>query len=102
MHVSVGIFDHHDNKFTDMFILEGSANTSWVYMVSHGCQPVEALQRWSCRFSLQTTMHSILSTRIVLHTGRVLRQGVAHTQLPTDMRENGRRIRPDPDGVMGR
>ena len=27
-------------------------------------------------FRLQTVMHSILSTRIVLHTGRVLRKGV--------------------------
>ncbi len=99
--VSVGIFDHHDNKFTDMFILEGFANTIWVYNVSHdGCQPVEAVQRWSCRFRLQTMMHSILSTRIVLHTGRVLRQDVAHTRLPTNMGENGRRIRPDPDEAV--
>jgi len=71
-------------------------------MVSHGCQPVEAVQRWSCRFSLQTMMHSILSTRVVLHTGRVLRQGVAHTRLLTNMGGNGRRIRPDPDGAMER
>src|SRR5258708_4263372 len=85
LHLSVGISDHHDNKFTDMFILEGSTNTSWVYTVSHdGYQPVEAVQCWSCGFRLQTVMHSILSTRIVLHTGRVLRQGVAHTRLPTN------------------
>ena len=84
-----------------MFILEGLTNTSWVYTVSHdGCQPVEAVQRWSCRFRLQTMMHSTLSTRIVLHTGRVLMQDVAHTRLPTNMRENGRRIRPDPDGLV--
>jgi len=97
----VGIFDHHDNKFTDMFILEGLTNTSRVYMVSHdGFQPVEVVQCWSCRFRLQMIMHSILSTRIVLHTGRVLRQDVAHTWLPTNMCENGHRIRPDPDGAV--
>ncbi len=45
-------------------------------------------------------MHSILSTRIVLHTGRVLRQGDAHKRLPTNMGENGRRIRPDTDGAV--
>jgi hypothetical protein len=30
--------------------------------------------------------HSILSTRIVLHTGRVLRNGDVDTQLPTGCR----------------
>ncbi len=45
-------------------------------------------------------MHSILSTRIVLHTGRVLRQGVVYTLLPTDIGENGREIRFDPDGTV--
>ncbi|KAN0118131.1 hypothetical protein V8E52_005392 [Russula decolorans] len=35
---------------------------------------------------LQTMIHSILSTRIVLHTGRVLRKGDADTQLPTRCR----------------
>jgi hypothetical protein len=70
-------------------------------MVGHGgCQPIEAVQRWNCRFRMQTMMHSILSTRIVLHTGRVLRQDVAHSQLPTNMRYNGRRIRLDPDGAV--
>ena len=75
---------------------------SWVYMVSHGCQPIEAVQRWSCHFSLQMMMHSILSTQIVLHTGRVLRQGIAHTWLLTNMGGNGHRIRPDLDGAMER
>ncbi len=99
--IFVGIFDHHDNKFTDMFILEGSTNMSRVYMVSHdGFRPVEVVQCWSCWFRLQTMMHSILSTWIMLHTGRVLRQDVAHTQLPTNMHENGHRIRPDLDGAV--
>lgn len=39
---------------------------------------------------LQTVAHSILSTRIVLHTGRVLRKGDVDTRLPTDCRIGGR------------
>jgi hypothetical protein len=35
---------------------------------------------------LQTMAHSILSTRIVLHTGRVLRNGDVDSQLPTGCR----------------
>lgn len=35
-------------------------------------------------FRLQTMIHSILSTRIVLHTGRVIREGDVDSQLPTE------------------
>jgi hypothetical protein len=31
-------------------------------------------------------IHSILSTRIVLHTGRVIRKGDVDSQLPTECR----------------
>jgi len=42
---------------------------------------------------LQTMAHSILSTRIVLHTGRILRKGDVDPQLPTSrMRADGCRI----------
>jgi len=43
---------------------------------------------------LQTTIHSILSTRIVLHTGRVMRKGDVDSQLPTTglVRADGCRI----------
>jgi len=34
---------------------------------------------------LQTMTHSVLSTRIVLHTGRVLREGAVEPHLPTNM-----------------
>ena len=35
---------------------------------------------------LQTMAHSILATRIVLHTGRVLRKGDVGSKLPTECR----------------
>jgi hypothetical protein len=39
---------------------------------------------------LQTVAHSILSTRIVLHTGRVLRKGDVDSRLPTGCRIESR------------
>jgi hypothetical protein len=70
------------------FVLEGFASADWVYTVSHyGCQPLRLYSAEAVRFlRLQTMIHSILSTRIVLHTGRVLRKGDADTQLPTRCR----------------
>jgi hypothetical protein len=63
--------------------------------------PLRLYSAEAFHFRLQTIMHSILSTRIVLHTGRVLREGDEAAQLPTNRRDaNGVRIRPDPDGTV--
>jgi hypothetical protein len=70
------------------FVLEGFAIADWVYTVSHyGCQRLRLYSAEAVRFlRFQTIIHSILSTQIVLHTGRALRKGDVDSQLPTRSR----------------
>lgn len=69
-------------------VLEGFTIASWVFTVSHySCQLLRLSSTEVIRFfRLQTMIHSILSTRIVLHTGRVIRKGDVASQLPTGCR----------------
>jgi hypothetical protein len=70
-------FTIHDNKQTDRFLLEGFEIAGCVYTVSDDANPLRVYSAENVHFfRLQTVSHSILSTRIVLHTGRVLREGI--------------------------
>lgn len=62
--------------FIDGCFLEGSATAGLMYTVSPGANPLRLCRaRYHHFLRLQTVAHSILSTRIVLHTGRALRKG---------------------------
>ena len=79
LHVSVSLFLF---TTTNLLIpLVGFAIAGCVYTVSHDANSLCSTEDVHfLRF--QTASHSVLATRIVLHTGRVLRQSTVDLELP--------------------
>jgi hypothetical protein len=69
--------------FAEGHTLEGHKNTERMYPVSADSKPLKLHSAGQVRFfRLQTVLHSVLSTRIVLHTGRALKQDPVSTPYP--------------------
>jgi hypothetical protein len=74
--------------FVDWCFLEGSTTAGLMYTVSLVSNPLRFCRADASHFlRLQTVAHSVLSTRIVLHTGQALRQGPVYPR-PSFIRDS--------------
>jgi hypothetical protein len=83
LNVTVSFLLSQSRHFADGYILEGSTSAGLMYTVSLDANPLRLCKpRYFHSLRLQTVSHSVLSTRIMLHTGKVLRQGPANPRPP--------------------